>query len=237
MTLLGKLLALVNLVVGLGLLAWSVSLYTQRPGWFDPIPDNVAPGQRPVNFAQLKAEIDSLGRAAVAASANWGTNLRALEQAEQLRVTRQKGYAQRLQWTRAGNPDYRDKSGNRTGAGFFVPVFGADGLLDLSTLGPPLKGPDGRDLQGADTLGKTISSDADKILEYSDDIEKQNKEFERVSTQVTDTELRLRRMGDIRDEVQAERYFLETFEVNVYETRETVLRRKKQLLQRLAELR
>jgi hypothetical protein len=44
-------------------------------------------------------------------------------------------------------------------------------------------------------------------------------------------------MGDIRDEVQSERYFLETFEVNVYETRETVLRRKKQLLQRLAELR
>lgn len=236
MTIFGKLLALLNLVIGLGLLAWSVSLYTQRPGWFDPIPETVAPGQNPVNFAQLKAEIDRLGRAAVAASENWGTNRKVLEHAEQVRVARQKVYAERLVWTRTGNPNYKDKSGNRTGAGFFEPVFDSSGLLDLRTLGPPLMGPDQRDLQGVDTLGKTISTDADLILKYQSDIDEKTKEFERVSNQVTETELRLRRMGDIRDVVQSEKFFLDTFEVNVYETRETVLRRKKQLVQRLEQL-
>ena len=36
MTAIGKLLALLNLVAGLGVLTWSVSVYVQRPGWFDP---------------------------------------------------------------------------------------------------------------------------------------------------------------------------------------------------------
>ena len=39
-----------------------------------------------------------------------------------------------------------------------------------------------------------------------------------------------------REVVQSEMFYLSTFEVNVYETRETVFRRKKQLDNRLAEL-
>ena len=39
MTLIGKLLAVLNLLVGIALASWSVSLYSQRPGWFDPIPE------------------------------------------------------------------------------------------------------------------------------------------------------------------------------------------------------
>jgi len=236
MTTLGKLLALLNLVFGLGLLAWSLTVYTQRPGWFDPVPENVSPGQTPVTFAQLKADIEGLERAAKAASANWGASLKALEEAEDLRASRQKGYAERLAWTRTGNPKIRDKDGNPTGAGFFEPIFDSSGLLDLKNLGPPIKGPDDRDLQGVDTLGKTITADADLILKYQGDIDTQIKVFQEITQEVGQTEDRLRRMAEIRDSVQAERFFLDTFEVNVYETRETVLRRKRQLTLRLDQL-
>ena len=40
-------------------------------------------------------------------------------------------------------------------------------------------------------------------------------------------------MGIIRDNTQAELFFLSTFEVNVFETRETVFRRERQLRDRL----
>src|SRR5438477_3296050 len=119
MTVFGKLLALLNLVVGLGLLAWSVSIYTERPSWFAPVPEGVTPGQNPVTFAQLKADIDGLARTAAAASANWGIQKKSLDEAEDLRAARLKGYAERLAWTRTGNPNYKDKDGNKTGAGFF----------------------------------------------------------------------------------------------------------------------
>ena len=35
MTMIGKILAFLNLLVGVAMAVWSVSLYTQRPGWFD----------------------------------------------------------------------------------------------------------------------------------------------------------------------------------------------------------
>ena len=40
----------------------------------------------------------------------------------------------------------------------------------------------------------------------------------------------------IRDSIQSEWFFLSSFEVNVYETRETVLRRERQLRNRLKAL-
>jgi hypothetical protein len=43
-------------------------------------------------------------------------------------------------------------------------------------------------------------------------------------------------MGVIRDSAQAEVFFLSTFEVNVFETRETVFRRERQLRARLKGL-
>lgn len=236
MTFFGKLLAVLNLVVGLGLLAWSVSIYAHPPGWLDPVPEGVSPGQQPSPIAQLKADIDALGRAAVAASANWGAQRKALEEAEALRAKRLKGYEQRLVWTRTGNPAHKDADGNPTDAGFFEPVYDATGLLDLATVGPPIKGPDNRPLKGVDKLGTDIAKDTALILDYTDDIDKQLKVFEKVSADVVAVEARLRRMAEIRDTVQAERFYLDTFEVNVYETRETVLRRKRQLVQRLAEL-
>ena len=96
MTSLGKILAFVNLVIAIAMLSWSISIYSLRPGWFDPKGDGGYPKDKEAeNFALLKDEIDNLGRAAIAASNEWGAQRTRLEGLEKLRATRQKGYAER----------------------------------------------------------------------------------------------------------------------------------------------
>jgi|ERR1700722_11002478 hypothetical protein len=230
MTLIGKLLAFVNLIVGLGILSWSVSVYTQRPYWFGPIPDSVGPRQNPESFAQMKAEIDALVETAKNANGNWGTQRKILEDLEKKRIERRNLYEERLNWARNGNP----KDG---GNGFYEPVYEKDtGLLDLTTVGAPIKGSDNLPLKGSEKLLVNFQNDVNDVVKFEQQIVTRRKDFEKISKEVTRTEERLRSMTDIRDSVQAEKFFLETFEVNVYETRETVFRRKKQLVGRLAEL-
>jgi hypothetical protein len=232
MTLLGKILAFVNLVIALAMLSWSVSVYTNRPAWFDPKPESGYPqGSMAENFAQLKDDIDNLGRAAVAASNEWGAQRDRLEAVEKLRANRQKGYAERLEWARNGRPN------DKNGAGFFEPVYEPrTGLLDLSAVGDAIIGPDNQPLRGANKLGVGTAADAREIDRQSKEIVKHRDAFQAKGTEILATETRLLKMGVIRDAVQAELFHLATFEVNVYETRETVLRRKKQLVGRLAEL-
>jgi hypothetical protein len=64
----------------------------------------------------------------------------------------------------------------------------------------------------------------------------QREAFKKIADNVNLFNTRLERMTAIRESVQAEAFHLKSFEVNVYETRETVLRRKKQLVGRLNEL-
>jgi hypothetical protein len=232
MTTLGKILAFVNLVIAMAMLSWSVSTYSLRPGWFNPKPEGggYPTGREVENFAQLKDEIDNLGRAAVAASTEWGAQRTRLEGLETLRANRQKGYAERLEWARNGKPDHKD------GAAFFEPVYDSRGMLDLSVVGDPILGDDNRPLRGVNKLGTTVAADAREVVRLSQEISKLRDQFKTIGTQILDTESRLLRMGVIRDSVQAELFHLASFEVNVYETRETVVRRKKQLTARLAEL-
>jgi hypothetical protein len=230
MTLLGKLLAFVNLIVGLGLLSWSVSVYSLRPGWFAPVPEAVSSGQRPESFAQMKLEIESLILTAKSANENWGAQQKILEGLEAKRASRQKLYEERLKWTRTGNPK---DSGN----GFYEPVFEKDShLLDLTTVGAPIKGPDNLPLKGSDTLMNTFANDVKELEKLEMQIAATREEFLKISAQISRNEARLRGVTDIRESVQAELFFLASFEVNVYETRETILRRKKQLTGRLSEL-
>ena len=39
MTAIGKLLAVLTLVVGLAIFTWSLGVYVQRPGWFNDPPE------------------------------------------------------------------------------------------------------------------------------------------------------------------------------------------------------
>lgn len=230
MTLIGKLLAFLNLLVGLGILSWSMIVYTQRPGWNDPVPESISQGQNPENFASMKAEIESLGRMATAASGNWGKQRKMLEDLEVRRAQRQDMYKERLTWARTGN---KKDNGN----GFYEPVYEKDsGMLDLTTVGAPIKGADNLPLKGAETLLANYIADVDEVAKLSEQIVMQRKEFANLSGQILQTESKLLKVGEIREAVQSELFYLASFEVNVYETRETVLRRKKQLDDRLKEL-
>ena len=233
MTTIGKILAFVNLIVGIAMVSWSVTLYTTRPGWFDPKTESgVSFGHHPMSFAQMKDDIDGLGRTAIAASANWGIERKRLETVEDLRVKRLKGYAERLDWARNG----RDPN-DPNSPGFFEPVYDpATGLLDMTSVGAPIFGPDNKPLKGVNKLGTGIAADVAEVDRRSKEITALREKFRSLGTEILLTETRLLKMGEIRDSVQAELFYLATFEVNVYETRETVLRRKRQLAGRLTEL-
>jgi hypothetical protein len=233
MTFIGKLLAFLNLIVGLGFVSFAATLYFQRPSWFEPIPEVVDKGNAPVTFAQLKQDTDNLGRSATAASAEWGQQLKKLEAVETRRADRLKEFEKRTGWMRKGNP--ADK-----GAAFYEHVneTGATekSLIDHTKLGPAIAAIDGKPLQGVDNLGKAFSDDVDAVIALEKDVEKQTKRYDELGTEILLEEGRKLKMGDIRASVQSELFYLSTFEVNVYETRETVFRRKKQLAQRLDEL-
>lgn len=248
MTAIGKLLAFLILVVGLTMMTWAVGVYVQRPGWFDAAPEGgTDKGASPATFAELKVEIEALSRSAQLASGTWGENLKALEEREQFRADRRKGYAQRVQWAHTGNPkDLIDPANPKSGKGFYAPVVDpALKLYDLSldasgkpkgeaVLGSNV-GPDGKalPLPGLDGLAASVASDVKGIESLTQEILEQQKVYDALSAEVTGTEKRLLAMNVIRDSVSAELFFLSTFEVNVYETRETVARRERQLRNRL----
>jgi hypothetical protein len=242
MAAIGKLLAVLTLVVSLGILTWSVGIYVSRPGWFDdPTEGGIDKGNNPLGFKQLKAETESFNRAAAVASEAWGASLKTLEEREKYRAFRKAAYAERLRWAHKGNPrDPVDKDNPKSpGKGFYEPVVEpGTKLYDMTTVagipkGPAVRGTDGNPLPGLDGLLDTLASDVTAIQELSAQITEGRKEYDKLSAQVAATEVRVVKMGVIRDNVQAELFFLSTFEVNVFETRETVFRREKQLRDRL----
>jgi hypothetical protein len=242
MAAIGKLLAVLTLVVSLGLLTWSVGLYVSRPGWFDPPPDSgIDKGNKPVGFAQLKAETESLNRAAAVASEAGGVHAKLLDEREKYRAARKAAFAQRLVWAHKGHPtDKVDKDNPKSpGKGFYEAVVDpTTKLYDMSTKagipqGRAVLGTDGNPLPGLDGLLDTLVGDVTAMQELNKQIAEGRKEYDKLSGQVGAMELRVVKMGVIRDNVQAELFFLSTFEVNVFETRETVFRRERQLRDRL----
>ena len=239
MTAFGKILAFLNLVVGLGFVTYGVTVYSQRPGWFDPVPDVVDKGQSPRNFAQLKQEHDNLGRAASVASGIWGKEHKRLLAVEKRRADRLAAWKTRAQWIRSGNPAPPDAKDGEPG--FFERVYEKDAsgkdtaYLDHTKLGPAVK-QGGVALRGADKLKDQYENDVLAVVELEKDIEKRLKEYDALGVAIKGEEERLLKMMEIRAAVTAELSYLSSFEVNVYETRETVFRRKAQLARRLTEL-
>jgi hypothetical protein len=241
MTLIGKLLVFSILVMGLSVLTWSASVYVQRPGWFDD-PQEAAPkGHKPVTFKGMKAEAEALYRNAAVASESWGTHLKVLEEREKLRADRRAAYAERLRWAHKGNPnDLIDKANPKLGGkGFYESVVDkGTNLYDMTVVaglpkGKAVLGTGGAYLPGRDGLLDSIAGDTAAGVELNKQILALEDEFDKLDKQVRDTEVRAIKMGEIRDQVQAELFFLSTFEVNVFETRETVFRRERQLRARL----
>ena len=245
MTLIGKLLVFSILVVALAVMTWSTSVYVQRPGWFgDATPEAADKGHKPVNFKHLKAEAEALYRNAAVAGEQWGTHLKVLEDREKLRADRRAAYAERIRWAHKGNPkDLIDKDNPKLGGkGFYEPVVDpATKLYDMTVVaglpkGKAVLGTGGQPLPGRDGLLDSISGDVAAAVELEKQIRDLEAQFDALQKQVVDTQARAIKMGEIRDQVQGELFFLSTFEVNVFETRETVFRRERQLRTRLKGL-
>jgi uncharacterized coiled-coil DUF342 family protein len=96
---------------------------------------------------------------------------------------------------------------------------------------------DNRPLQGADTLQDQFIRDTNELIKLAQQIDALRNRFRDLSTEILQTEDRLRRMVEIRESVQQELFYLLDAQWDVYELRETALRRQRQLSQRLAELR
>lgn len=241
MTAIGKLLALLTLVIGLGILTWSVGIYVQRPKWHEKPPEGGAElGHQPFYFDAAAKETEALRISAGLASEAWGVSVKTLAEREKLRAERKTEYARRIVWAHTGNQaDKVDKDLGGYGKGFYVPAIESKtGLYDLTVkaglpAGAAIKGTNGKELPGLDGLLGGLAADVAKIKTATDkSVEYRNA----LKTLLEDTkaeEDRLIRMTIIRDSVVAERLFLETFEVNALETRATVLRREKQLRDRL----
>lgn len=95
----GKVLAFVNLVVGVSLFAWAVSVYGNRADWVDRKSDaGAAEGQ----ITKLKKEIDRLQKSIADADAAYGKESVALANAETRRYYRKAKLDARLQQARQG---------------------------------------------------------------------------------------------------------------------------------------
>ncbi len=230
MTAIAKLLVFLTLVAGVGAAVFSTAVYTQRPGWFlDPPDGPVARGHVVVSFKGLAKEADAQGKAAAAAAALWGRQLRELKAAELDRTARAAAYAKLVGDAQKG------------ATGFYEIKEDGDGrllVLDPKDYGPPVKGPGGKALAGADTLVAKIAQAQDRITNVlTPKIAEHQKDQKRLGAEIDVAAAKLARQRVIREDLQNEASYLATAEVNVTEQAVTADRRKRQLDARLSVFR
>jgi len=235
MTFIGKLLVFINLIVGIGFAVFGTVVYSERPTWFTPPTDGIVEkGQAPMSFAPLQAEIDASGKSATAASRAWGVNWRALKAAETRRDERRALIAGLLADARTG-----DKA--RGGAAFFdLPEESREEspkkLLALSIRDVIVKGPDGRDLQGSETLQARLDAAIKGSIEMAEKSYMHRAMIKSLTTQIGITEIRVLKQTDIRNNLTIEAANLADLEVNVALDRDTTRKRLDQLIERLKQL-
>ena len=254
MTFIGKLLVFLLLVLGIGCAVFAAATYTQRPPWFvkNATEGGVDKGNVVYTFELLGGEIDALGKKAVAASRSWGAEHKALEAAEKTREER------RIKMFGATNKD-----GTRTRGLLDYAAEGVDPkdpdspaffdlqekedpatrlvLLDLDDRTKVVPSPDQPaaakqkvPLRGTDTLQGRLVKDAAESQQYAQTSVKLRQEQKQLGEQIVLTTTRMAKQTDIRDNLLNEAQYLADFEVNATEQKDTVGRRKAQLLRRLS---
>jgi chromosome segregation ATPase len=143
MTTFGKVLAFVNLVVGLSLLAWGVSVYANRVDWVDRKTDT---GTEEGEITRLKKEIDKLTRSVADTDAAYATRSDYLVKLEAQRDYRKAKLDARLAEARRGTFKVQ------------VPLANDPSFVDVDNdKGPPVLAPDGKPLRGVDVLTKEFN--------------------------------------------------------------------------------
>jgi hypothetical protein len=252
MTTLGKTLVFLNLIIGIGAGIVSTSMYTHRLPYFEDFKDiPIEKGNNPHTFKQLATDIEEQTKAAYLASGNWGTSLKALSAAENIRATR---YLQMFGKMLDGNrPTPNTKGlidhaheGNYPGAngGGFLNLV-EDPTTKLLNLKPDLTdaasfkrnvvhGPDDQPLKGTDTLLDQFTKDSAESETQAFLSKKLRAEQRALGTQIVIVQNQIHKQRDIRDQLVVEATHLASFEVNATLNRDTFTRRRQQLIDRLA---
>jgi hypothetical protein len=143
MTTFGKVLAFLNLVVGMSLLAWGVSVYANRASWVD---QKTGTESIEGEISKLKKEIDRYSKSVTDADTSYGSASAALAGIEGNRTYRKRKLDARIAQARLGTFKVQ-KTYERDPA--FVNV-------DDDT-GAPILGPDNKPLRGVDALVKDFN--------------------------------------------------------------------------------
>jgi hypothetical protein len=152
MTRLGKLLVFVNLAVSVGLMAWALSLYTNRVNWLDA---TTAEGKVEGQITTLKKEIDRLTKAIAETQQGYAGRRYALAATEERLDTRDRVFKQRLEQARNG----RFKVQLTTDKG----AFGEGVMYDVTREGGDILGPDDKPLRGLKTLQDEFAAEVRAI--------------------------------------------------------------------------
>ena len=151
-TTIGKFLVFVNLVASVGLMAWALSLYTNRIDWLDT---TTADGKVEGQISLLKKDIDRLTKAIGETQAGFAGKKYALAANEETLDTRSRVFARRLEQARNG----RFKVQLTTDAG----AFGAGVTYDVTKEGGDVLGPDNKPLRGLKTLQDEFAAETRAI--------------------------------------------------------------------------
>lgn len=224
MTAIAKLLVFLTLIAGVGAAVFATAVYTQRPGWFEDVPSEGAPrGHVVMNFKGLARDTDAQGKAASAASALWGQRLKDLRDAEKTRTDRKANYSKLLTDARTATTGFYELEEDP-----------ATGRLNVAAPGKAVKGPDGKNLSGADTLEALIAKSIDRVAnDLEPKIRKHRTEIVRLQGEISIFQAKLTRQREIREDLQNEASYLGAARVNVSEQQGTAKRRLDQLKGRL----
>lgn len=151
-TRIGKLLVFVNLAVSAALLAWALSLYTNRVDWLDA---TTADGKVEGQISLLKKEIGRLEKAVAETQAGYAGKKYALAASEERLDTRARVFERRLAQARNGR--FKVQLTLDKGA------FGEGVIYDVDREGGDILGPDNKPLRGLKTLQDEFAAEVRAI--------------------------------------------------------------------------
>jgi hypothetical protein len=244
-TKIGKVLVLINAFISIGLLAWAISIFTNRLGYFDTTQaEATVPGQ----FTQYTNELKRLNDGSALAQSIYVGSMVSLVKNEQDRSFRSYVLGQLLdEVKKQGRPnaqfrEFPRDTYNRAAS----PEY--KGLIDVLQWGGPMgaqfpnrKGLDNSPLEGYGQLLLKMKTMTNEEKDYAEQSEKYLQEALAISKEIYDpatnagVQPELFKMQNILKNLDDERDFLGDSLDNWEEQLRTLKLRKQQLVTRLAE--
>jgi hypothetical protein len=220
----GKLLVFVNLFAAMALLTWTTSLSVNRLDWVDRKTETeTVQGELSI----LRQEISKTIRALTEASVGYGIRKKELEDEEQGRAYREAKFQERLQNARSGR---FNKQLNRVND----ERLDRRSLIDVEVPGPAILDLAGQPLRGVDSIQADLTRETSDTKRYLQEITRAREQFQALSKQIAETDIKISDQRKIRDGLRIEREVLRDLDVNWEDELRLLKLRLQQLEQRLA---